>query len=65
MLTVTEAAKTIPVVPDTIRKYIRIGVGKTGEKEKLQAIQIMRGRRKEYRIKQSDLDEFKKKWLTV
>lgn len=61
MLTAKEAAKIVNVEPATIRNYIRSGVGK--EYEKLKAIQIKHGRRTEWRIKQSDLEYFRKKYL--
>lgn len=61
MLTVKETARKLSVEMQTVRNYIRNGVGK--EKEKLKAIHVMHGRRKEYRIKQDDLEEFRKKYL--
>lgn len=61
MLTVKEASNKLSVEPATIRNYIRNGVGK--EHEKLKAIPVMHGRRKEYRIKQDDLEYFRKKYL--
>ena len=61
MLTVKEAAKQLSVEAQTVRNYIRNGVGK--EKEKLKAIQVKHGRRVEYRIKLSDFEEYRKKWL--
>lgn len=63
MLTTKEAAKKISVQPETIRKYIREGVGKNNTK--LPATHVMHGRRREYRIKQSDLEEFRLEFLTV
>lgn len=63
MLTPKEAAKIISVVPHTVRRYIHIGLGK--DKEKLIAIQVMHGKRVEYRIKQSDLEYYRRKYLTV
>lgn len=63
MLTVKEAAKKIGVEAQTVRKYVTEGLGK--EKEKLPAIKVNHGRRVEYRIKQSDLEDYKKKFLTV
>jgi len=63
MLTTKEAAKIISVEPATIRKYIREGLGK--DQEKLKAIQIMHGKRMEYRICTSDLEYYKKKYLTI
>ena len=61
MLNVKEAARIVNVETQTIRNYIRNGVGIP--KEKLKAIQVMHGRRMEYRIKQDDLDYFRKKYL--
>lgn len=63
MLTVREAAKLICVEQVTIRHYITLGVGKN--KEKLKAIKIKHGLRKEYRIKGEDLQKFKEKFLTI
>lgn len=63
MLTVKEAAKKIGVEAQTIRQYITIGRGK--EKTKLPAIQTYKGARVEYRIKQSDLDWYKKEVLMI
>lgn len=63
MLSPKEAAEIISVVPHTIRNYIHKGLGK--DKEKLIAIQVMHGKRLEYRIKQSDLEYYRKKYLTV
>ncbi len=61
MLTVKEAANKLYVCPGAVRNYIRNGVGK--QKEKLKAIQVKHGLRTEYRIKQDDLEEFRKKYL--
>lgn len=61
MLTTKEAARIVNVEPATIRNYIRSGVGK--EHEKLKAMIVKHGRRSEWRIKQSDLDYFRKKYL--
>ncbi len=61
MLTTKQAAKQLNVCTAAVRNYIRSGVGK--EKEKLKAILIKHGLRPEYRIKQSDLEKFKKKYL--
>ena len=61
MLSTKEAAKIICVEPQSIRNYIRNGIG--SPKEKLKAIQVRHGRRLEYRIKQDDLDYFRKKYL--
>lgn len=63
MLTVKEAAKKLCVDPQTVRNYIRNGVG--NENEKLPAIKVAHGRLKQYRIKQEDLENYKKKWLSV
>ena len=62
MITTKEAAKILCVERQTIRNYIRVGVGK--EKEKLKAIQVYHGRRLEYRVKLEDLENFRKKWLS-
>lgn len=62
MITTKEAAKILCVERQTIRNYIRKGVGK--EKEQLKAIQVYHGRRLEYRIKLEDLENFRKKWLS-
>lgn len=61
MLSVREAARVVNVERQTIRNYIRNGVG--NPKEKLKAIHVKHGLRTEYRIKQSDLDYFRKKYL--
>lgn len=61
MLSIKEAANKLSVEPQTVRNYIRNGVGK--EHEKLKAIHVMHGRRKEYRIKNDDLEYFRKKYL--
>jgi len=61
MLSTKEAARLISVETQTIRNYIRIGTGK--ENEKLKAIKIYHGRRKEYRIKGEDLEYYRKKYL--
>jgi len=63
MLSVKEAAKKICVEQQTIRNYIKNGIGK--DNEKLEAIQVMHGRRREYRIKLEDLENYRKKWLMV
>lgn len=63
MLTTKEAGKKLFVTDETVRKYIRIGVGE--HKYKLPAIKISKGRKWEYRIKQSDLEEFKNNFLTI
>lgn len=62
MITIKEAARILCVEPQTVRGYVRSGVGK--EKEKLKAIQVYHGRRQEYRIKLEDLENFRKKWLS-
>ncbi len=61
MLTTKEAASKLFVCTGAVRHYIRVGVGK--QKEKLKAIQVKHGMRTEYRIKNDDLEEFRKKWL--
>ena len=61
MLSTTEAGKKIGVEGQTIRNYIKIGLGK--DKEKLKAIQVKRGYRMEYRISNSDLEYYKLKYL--
>lgn len=61
MLSVREAAKVVNVEQQTIRNYIRNGVG--NPKERLRAIQVKHGLRTEYRIKQQDLEDFRKKYL--
>jgi len=61
MLSTKEAARLISVETQTIRNYIRNGTGK--ENEKLKAIQIYHGRRLEYRIKNDDLEYYRKKYL--
>lgn len=61
MLSVKEAANKLSVERQTVRNYIRNGVGK--QKERLKAIQVKHGLRTEYRIKQDDLEEFRKKYL--
>lgn len=61
MLTIREAARVVNVEPQTVRSYINKGVGK--ELEKLKAQHVRHGRRLEWRIKQSDLDYFRKKYL--
>jgi excisionase family DNA binding protein len=63
MITTKEAAKLLGVERQTVRKYITNGLGKG--KEKLKAMLIMHGRRKEYRIKLSDLEDYKKKYLSI
>ena len=54
MLTVKEASNKLFVCQEAVRQYIRTG--------KLKAIEIYRGLRKEYRIKQSDLEDFRNKY---
>ena len=61
MLSVREAAKKLSVEQQTVRNYIRNGVGKP--KERLKAIQVKHGLQTQYRIKQDDLEEFRKKYL--
>ena len=61
MLTTKEAANIVNVEAATVRNYIRNGVGK--QKERLRAIQVKHGLRTEYRIKQQDLEDFRKKYL--
>lgn len=61
MLTVKEAAKKLSVEPQTVRNYIRVGL--TKDKVRLNAIQVHHGARLEYRIKQDDLEEFRKMFL--
>ena len=63
MLNTKEAGDKIGVEPQTIRRYVTIGLGV--DYEKLKAIEVMHGRRKEYRISLSDLEYYKKKYLTV
>jgi hypothetical protein len=63
MLTTKEAGKKLFVCEETIRQYIRKGVGPNNEK--LPAMKIPRGRKWEYRIKQNDLENFRKKHLTI
>jgi len=63
MLSTKEAAKLLCVEQQTIRNYIRCGIGK--EDEKLKAIQVKHGRRTEYRIKLEDLEYYKKKFLSI
>jgi excisionase family DNA binding protein len=59
MLSVKEAAKILCVENQTVRNYIRTGIGK--DKEKLKAIQVKHGARTEYRIKNDDFDNYRKK----
>ncbi len=61
MLTTKEAGNKLYVCAGAVRNYIRNGVG--NPPEKLKAIKVKRGRRTEYRIKQDDLEEFRKKYL--
>jgi len=63
MITVKEASRILCVEQVTIRHYITMGTGP--EKEKLKAIMVMHGRRKEYRIKGEDLDYYRKKYLSL
>lgn len=62
MLNTKEAAKKLSVERQTIRNYIRNGVG--NPPEKLKAIKVMHGRRVEYRIKNDDLEYYRKKYLS-
>ena len=62
MMTTKEAAKKLFVCDAAVRKYIREGIGK--DKEKLNAIVIMRGARAEYRIKAEDLELYRIKHLS-
>lgn len=62
MLTTKQAASQVHVCTGTVRNYIRNGVG--SPPEKLKAIWVMVGRRREYRIKNDDLEYFRKKYLT-
>ena len=61
MISVKEAARKLSLEPQTVRHYIRVGVGK--DKEKLKAITIKVGLQDQYRIKNDDLEEFRKKYL--
>lgn len=61
MLSVKEAARKLSLEQQTIRSYIRNGVGK--DKEKLKAITIKVGLQNQYRIKNDDLENFRKKYL--
>ena len=55
MLTTKEAGNKLFVCAGAVRNYIRLG--------KLKAQKVKKGMRTEYRIKNDDLEEFKKKYL--
>jgi len=63
MLTTKEAARILFVGRPAVRRYIREGLGKKGEKEKLKATKLKHGAREEWGIKYVDLDFFRKKYL--
>jgi hypothetical protein len=65
MLTAKEVGKITSVEAATVRNWIRVGLGKKGQKERLKAEIVKNGARDEYRIKHSDLEEFRKKFLMI
>lgn len=60
-MTTKEVAKKLFVCEAAVRKYIREGLGPANDKQKLKAIQVMKGARVEYRIKLEDFEEFRKR----